>query len=98
MTNTIIRRKLRVLAGCLLIILVGILAGCESLPVDAGTMEDPDTTARTRVFQTDDGRRVTCLVLGSNDALGQSGGTVHPSGLSCDWIHADGSDYRGDDR
>lgn len=85
--NTIVHRKLRVLAGCLLIILVGLLAGCGNDTGD-GTAQSPDTNAETRVYQTSDGRRVTCIVI--------TRGLVRtPEAMSCDWIHADGSDWMG---
>lgn len=85
--NTIVHRKLRVLAGCLLIIGVGILAGCGNDTGD-GTAQSPDTSAETRVYQTGDGRRVTCIVI--------TRGLVRtPEAMSCDWIHADGSDWMG---
>lgn len=94
MINTIVHRKLRVLAGCLLIILVGILAGC-------GDTDTSDTTGaalktecssytdnlRSCTITMPDTRRVTCVIY---KQLG-----TDASGLSCDWIHADGSDYMG---
>lgn len=85
--NTIVHRKLRVFAGCLLIIIVGLLAGCGNDTSD-GTAQSPDTSAETRVYQTDDGRRVTCLTIRQYLQL-------VPEAMSCDWIHADGSDYMG---
>lgn len=84
--NTIFHRKLRVLAGCLLIILAGLLAGCGN--TGDGTAQSPDTSAETRVYQTDDGRRVTCIVITRGLVRTQQT-------MSCDWIHADGSDWMG---
>ncbi|KAA8827207.1 hypothetical protein [Bifidobacterium myosotis] len=89
MSNTIIRRKLRVLAGCLLIILVGILAGCSE-PADTDTNTEAVTKSECSSYTPDfetctvtmpDTRRVTCIISGH--------------AMSCDWIHADGSDYMG---
>lgn len=92
--NTIVRRKLRVLAGCLLIILVGILAGCggdtsrpdgpdtDTTAVTASECSTDDTLFQTCVVTMTDTRRVTCIVSqGSRFAA-----------MSCDWDHADGAD------
>lgn len=92
--NTKVHRKLHVLAACALIVLGGVmLAGC-----DTGRDVSTTTTAVTKSecsapykdgadFQTctitmPDTRRVTCI-------------TAAHGAMSCDWIHADGSDYMG---
>lgn len=88
--DTKLHRRIRLLfVATLAILTIVMLAGCGEQS-DYGTGRDPDTSAETRVYKTDDGRRVTCLVLGRN--LGDV-----PAAMSCDWIHADGSDYMGKD-
>lgn len=84
----------RIITSLCMIGMLATLGGCDSLPTDAG--DTPVANAKTRVFQLDDGRRVTCLYIdggGSVTVAGGSGsGVITPSGLSCDWAHADGAD------
>lgn len=88
--NTIVHRKLRVLIGCALIIAVGILAGCgdtETVDTSTKTVVESECSSTLADYQActitmPDTRRVTCITRGG----------THGLAMSCDWIHADGSD------
>lgn len=94
MSEMKIHRKTRVLLAAVVIVLAGVmLTGCDTEPdvsTTTGTVTKSECSApykdgadfKTCIITMPDTRRVTCI-------------TAAHGAMSCDWIHADGSDYMG---